>query len=229
MRRFCHALAVGVVALLVLTQLALPAFLERDGGRAAARTAGSRRREPERFSGAPAARRATASGSRSAAADLEFVPGRGEQVLRPARRLRRGRVQVDGLEVEGRRRQQLHPRAARGRASRYRLSMNGTHHARREVGRAARLGGRRDSRRHRRRRSRAARCPGGGDTELPLTSTPRSRAADGRTEVVRTDATGRPACPPGPLTELVVSAVVVRPLAPLERQEELLACSMPPV
>ena len=203
MRRFAVALAVGVVALLVLTQLLLPAFLEEKVAGRLTEDGGS---ADVNLSAFPAVRLLAGDGKRFEvrARDLKFVPGRGEQVFSRLDGFDAVRVQVDGLEVEGVDASSFILERSRS-GEPYRLSMKGQITGREAVellgseaggilgGIAGGIAG--------------SALPGAGDTELPLTVDAELESRGGRAKVVRTDATvaGLPA---GPIAELVVSAVV---------------------
>ena len=202
MRRFAIGLAVGVVALLVLSQLLLPPFLEE---RVAGRLTEDGGSADVSLSAFPAVRLLWGDGERFQvrARDLTFVPGRGEQVFNRLDGFEEVRVEISGLEVEG-------VDASRFTLTRlrsgdpYRLSMRGQITGREAIeligseaagplgGIAGGLAG--------------SALPGAG-TELPLTVDADLASRGGRAEVARTDATvaGLPA---GPIAELVVGAVV---------------------
>jgi hypothetical protein len=202
MRRFAIGLAVGVVALLVLSQLLLPPFLEERVAGRLTEDGGSADVSLRAF---PAVRLLWGDGERFQvrARDLTFVPGRGEQVFNRLDGFEEVRVEVNGLEVEG-------VDASRFTLTRlrsgdpYRLSMRGQVSGREALeligskaggplgGIAGGLAG--------------SALPGTG-TELPLTVDADLTSRDGRAVVARTDATvaGLPA---GPIAELVVGAVV---------------------
>ncbi len=202
MRRFAIGLAVGVVALLVLSQLLLPPFLEE---RVAGRLTEDGGSADVSLSAFPAVRLLWGDGKRFQvrARDLTFVPGRGEQVFNRLDGFEEVRIEVSGLEVEG-------VDASRFTLTRlrsgdpYRLSMRGQITGREAIeligseaggplgGIAGGLAG--------------SALPGAG-TELPLTVDADLASRGGRAEVARTDATvaGLPA---GPIAELVVGAVV---------------------
>ena len=202
MRRFAIGLAVGVVALVVLSQLLLPPFLEE---RVAGRLTEDGGSADVSLSAFPAVRLLWGDGKRFQvrARGLTFVPGRGEQVFDRLDGFEEVRVEVSGLEVEG-------VDASRFTLTRlrtgdpYLLSMRGKVSGREALeligseaggplgGIAGGLAG--------------SALPGAG-TELPLTVDADLASRDGRAEVVRTDATvaGLPA---GPIAELVVGAVV---------------------
>jgi hypothetical protein len=203
MRRFAVALAVGVLALLVLTQLLLPPFLEE---RVASRVTEDGGSADVSLSAIPALRLLAGDGERFEVRgrDLTFVPGRGEQVFSRLDGFDEVRVQVDGLEVEGVNASSFVLERSRS-GEPYRLTMEGQITGREAVqllgseaggvlgGIAGGIAG--------------SALPGGGDTELPLTVDAELASRGGRAEVVRTDATvaGLPA---GPVAELVVGAVV---------------------
>jgi hypothetical protein len=202
MRRFVVGLAVGLLALVVLTQLLLPPFLEE---RVASRLTEDGGSAEVSLSAFPAVRLLWSDGERFEARgrDLTFVPGRGEQVFSRLDGFEEVRVEVNGLEVEG-------VDASRFTLTRlrsgdpYRLSMRGQVSGREAIeligseaagplgGIAGGLAG--------------IALPGAG-TELPLTVDADLASRGGRAEVVRTDATvaGLPA---GPIAEVVVGAVV---------------------
>src|SRR4051794_18528008 len=203
MRRFALALAVGVVALLVLTQLLLPSFLEE---RVAGRLTEDGGSADVSLSAFPAVRLLAGDGKRFEVRGrgMTFVPGRGEQVFSRLDGFSEVRVQVDDLRVKGvDARSFLLQRS--GSDAPYRLSMRGHITGREAVelvgseaggalgGIAGGIVGRA--------------LPGGGDTELPLTVDAELASRGGRAELVHTDATvaGLPA---GPIAELVVGAVV---------------------
>ncbi len=203
MRRFAVGLAVGLVALVVLTQLLLPPFLEE---RVAGRLTEDGGSADVSLSAFPAVRLLWGDGKRFEVRGrgLKFVPGRGEQVFSRLDGFEEVRIEVNGLDVEG-------VDASRFTLTRlrsgdpYRLSMRGQVTGREAIellgaeaggplgGIAGGLAGRA--------------LPGGGSTELPLTVEADLASRGGRAEVVRTDATvaGLPA---GPIVELVVGAVV---------------------
>jgi hypothetical protein len=202
MRRFVVGLAVGVVALVVLTQLLLPPFLEERVANRVTEDGGSAEVSLSAF---PAVRLLWGDGKRFEVRGrgLRFVPGRGEQVFSRLDGFEEVRVEVSGLEVEG-------VDASRFTLTRlregdpYRLSMRGQVSGREAIeiigseaagplgGIAGGLAG--------------SALPGAG-TELPLTVDADLASREGRAEVVRTDATvaGLPA---GPIAQLVVDAVV---------------------
>ena len=203
MRRFAVGLAVGVLALLVLTQLLLPAFLEE---RVAGRLTEDGGSADVSLSAFPAVRLLWGDGKRFEARGrrLKFVPGRGEQVFSRLDGFSEVRIDVAGLEVEG-------VDASRFTLTRlrsgdpYRLSMRGQISGRdaaellgAEAG--GPLGGIAGG-------IAGSVLPGGGETELPLTVEADLASRGGRAQVVRTNATvaGLPA---GPVAELVVGAVV---------------------
>ncbi|HLM25416.1 MAG TPA: hypothetical protein VK304_00440 [Thermoleophilaceae bacterium] len=203
MRRFAVGLAVGVLALLVLTQLLLPAFLEE---RVAGRLTEDGGSADVSLSAFPAVRLLWGDGKRFEARGrgLKFVPGRGEQVFSRLDGFSQVRIEVAGLEVEG-------VDASRFTLTRlrsgdpYRLSMRGQISGRdaaellgAEAG--GPLGGIAGG-------IAGSVLPGGGETELPLTVEADLASRGGRAQVVRTNATvaGLPA---GPVAELVVGAVV---------------------
>jgi len=203
MRRFAVGLAVGVLALLMLTQLLLPAFLEE---RVAGRLTEDGGSADVSLSAFPAVRLLWGDGKRFEARGrgLKFVPGRGEQVFSRLDGFSEVRIEVAGLEVEG-------VDASRFTLTRlrsgdpYRLSMRGQISGRdaaellgAEAG--GPLGGIAGG-------IAGSVLPGGGDTELPLTVEADLASRGGRAQVVRTNATvaGLPA---GPVAELVVGAVV---------------------
>ena len=202
MRRFVVGLAVGLVALVVLTQLLLPPFLEERVANRVTEDGGTAEVSLSAF---PAVRLLWGDGKRFEVRGrgLRFVPGRGEQVFSRLDGFEEVRVEVSGLEVEG-------VDASRFTLTRlregdpYRLSMRGQVSGREAIeiigseaagplgGIAGGLAG--------------SALPGAG-TELPLTVDADLASRDGRAEVVRTDATvaGLPA---GPIAQLVVDAVV---------------------
>ena len=203
MRRFAVGLAVGVLALLMLTQLLLPAFLEE---RVAGRLTEDGGSADVSLSAFPAVRLLWGDGKRFEARGrgLKFVPGRGEQVFSRLDGFSQVRIEVAGLEVEG-------VDASRFTLTRlrsgdpYRLSMRGQISGRdaaellgAEAG--GPLGGIAGG-------IAGSVLPGGGETELPLTVEADLASRGGRAQVVRTNATvaGLPA---GPVAELVVGAVV---------------------
>ena len=202
MRRFAIGLVVGVLALLVLSQLLLPPFLEERVASRITEDGGSADVELSAF---PAVRLLWGDGKRFEVRGrgLKFVPGRGEQVFSRLDGFEEVRVEVRGLDVQG-------VDASRFTLTRlregdpYRLSMRGQVSGREAIeligseaagplgGIAGGLAG--------------SALPGAG-TELPLTVDADLVSRGGRADVVHTDATvaGFPA---GPIAELVVSAVV---------------------
>lgn len=203
MRRFAAGLIVGVVALLVLAQLLLPAYLEERMAGRLTEDGGSAEVSLSAF---PAARLLAGDGDRFEVCGrgLRFVPGRGEQVLGHLDGFDEVSLEVDDLSagpVEASR-----FTLDRSRANEpYRMSMEGSISPREAIkligseaggalgGIAGDLAG--DA------------LPGAGKIELPLTLDAELASRGGRAEVVRTDArvAGLPA---GPIAELVVSAVV---------------------
>jgi hypothetical protein len=202
MRRFAVALVVGLLALLVLTQLLLPPFLEE---RVASRITEDGGSADVSLSAFPAVRLLWGDGKRFEVRGrgLKFVPGRGEQVFSRLDGFDEVRVHVSGLEVKGVEAQRFTLTRLRD-GDPYRLSMRGQVSGRQAIeiigseaggplgGIAGGLAG--------------SVLPGAG-TELPLTVDADLASRGGRAEVVRTDATvaGLPA---GPIAELVVDAVV---------------------
>ncbi len=202
MRRFAAGLVVGVLALLVLAQLLLPAYLEE---RVAGRLTEEGGSAEVSLSAFPALRLLAGEGEHFEVRGrgLRFVPGRGGQVLAHLDGFDEVSLEVDDLSagpVEASR-FTLH----RSRADQpYRTSMEGRITPREAIeligskaggvlgGIAGGLAG--DA------------LPGAGDVEVPLTLDAELASRGGRAEVVHTDATvaGLPA---GPVAELVVSAV----------------------
>ena len=202
MRRFVVGLAVGVVALVVLTQLLLPPFLEERVANRVTEDGGTAEVSLSAF---PAVRLLWGDGKRFEVhgRGLKFVPGRGEQVFSRLDGFKEVRIEVTGLEVQG-------VEASRFELTRlrdgdpYRLSMRGQVSGREAIeivgseaagplgGIAGGLAG--------------SALPGAG-TELPLTVDADLASRGGRAEVVRTDATvaGLPA---GPIAQVVVEGVV---------------------
>ena len=202
MRRFAIGLAVGLVALLVLSQLLLPPFLEERVAGRITEDGGSADVELSAF---PAVRLLWGDGKRFEVhgRGLRFVPGRGEQVFSRLDGFEEVRVEVRGLDVQG-------VDASRFTLTRlregdpYRLSMRGQVTGRDAIEligseAAGPLGGIAGGL--------AGRALPGAGTELPLTVDADLASRGGRAEVLHTDATvaGLPA---GPIAELVVSAVV---------------------
>jgi hypothetical protein len=189
MRRFVVGLAVGFVALVVLTQLLLPPFLEERVANRLTEDGGSAEVSLSAF---PAVRLLWGDGKRFE-----------EQVFSRLDGFEEVRVEVNGLEVEG-------VDASRFTLTRlregdpYRLSMRGQVSGREAIeiigseaaGPLGSIAG----------GLAGSALPGAG-TELPLTVDADLASREGRAEVVRTDATvaGLPA---GPIAQLVVDAVV---------------------
>jgi len=203
MRRFAAGLVVGVVALLVLAQLLLPAYLEE---RIAGRLTEEGGTAEVSLSAFPAVRLLAGEGERFEVRGrgLRFVPGRGEQVLGrldgfdevslELDDLSAGPVEAQRFTLDRSRPDEPYRMSMEGRISpREALKLIGSQAGGALGGIAGGLAG--DA------------LPGGGDVELPLTLDAELASRGGRAEVVRTDATvaGLPA---GPIAELVVSAVV---------------------
>lgn len=203
MRRFVAGLFVGVVALLVLAQLLLPAYLEERVAGRLTEEGGSAQVSLSAF---PALRLVAGEGERLEVRGrgLRFVPARGEQVLGRLDGFDEVSLEVDDLSagpVDA-------SRFTLGRSRSdepYRVSLKGRISPREAIkvigsqagGALGAIAG----------DLAGDALPGGGDVELPLTLDAELTSRGGRAEVVRTDATvaGLPA---GPIAELVVSAVV---------------------
>lgn len=203
MRRFAAGLLVGVVSLLVLAQLLVPAYLEEKVAGRLTEDGGS---ADVSLSAFPAVRLVAGDGDRFEVRGrgLRFVPGRGEQVLGRLDGFDEVSLEVVDLSVGPVEASRFTLRRSRSEEP-YRVSMEGRITPREAIkligseagGPLGEIAG----------DLAGDALPGGGGVKLPLTVDAELASRGGRAEVVSTEATvaGLPA---GPIAELVVSAVV---------------------
>jgi len=202
MRRFAAGLLVGVVSLLILAELLVPAYLEEKVAGRLTEDGGS---ADVSLSAFPAVRLVAGDGDRFEVRGrgLRFVPGRGEQMLGRLDGFDEVSLEVVDLSVGPVEASRFTLRRSRSDEP-YRVSMEGRIAAREAIkligsqagGALGGIAG-----------DLAGDALPGGDVQLPLTVHAELVSRGGRAEVVRTKATvaGLPA---GPIAELVVSAVV---------------------